>query len=52
VENGIDESDVPIMKPKATRTDKVKRGPSKKRTKVEVVIPVVKQRELEVDIFN
>jgi hypothetical protein len=52
VENGIDESDVPIMKLKATRTDKVKRGPSKKRKKVEVVIPVVKQRELEVDIFN
>jgi len=30
----------------------VKRGPSRKRMKVEVVIPTVTQRELEVDVFN
>jgi len=52
VENGIDEGDVPIMKLKVTGTDRVKRGPSKKRMKVEVVIPTITQRELEVDIFN
>jgi hypothetical protein len=48
VENGIDESDVPIMRFKATRTKRVKRGPSKKR-KVEVVIPVTTH---DVDVFT
>jgi hypothetical protein len=52
VEKGIDESDVPIMKLKATSTDRVKRGPSKKRLKVEVVIPATTQRELDVDVFS
>ena len=51
VENGMDESDVPILKLKA-RGRGVKRGPSRKRMKVEVVIPTVSQRELEVDVFN
>jgi hypothetical protein len=46
VENGID--DVPIMRLKATRTKRVKRGPSKKR-KVEVVIPVTTHG---VDVFT
>jgi len=51
VENGIDESDVPIMKLKAIGTG-VKRGPPRKRMKVEVVIPTITQRELEVNVFN
>ncbi len=50
VEKRIDESDVPRMRFKATGADRVKRGPSKKRMKVEVVIPT--QRELDVDIFT
>lgn len=52
IEKGIDEGDVPRRKLKVTGTDKVKRGPSKKRMKVEVVIPTITQHELEVDIFN
>ena len=52
VENEIDESDVPIMKLKATGTGRVRRGPSKKRRKMEVVIPLTKQCGLEVDVFN
>jgi len=51
-EDGIDESDFPIMKLKAASTGRVKRGPLKKRMKVEVVIPAIMQRELEVDVFN
>lgn len=50
VEIGIDESEVPITKLKAKGT-RVKRGPSRKRMKVEVVIPTATQ-ELEVDVFN
>jgi NAD-dependent histone deacetylase SIR2 len=49
---GIGESDVPIMKLKATGKGRVRRGPSRKRIKVEVVIPTITQRELEVDVFN
>ena len=52
VGKGIDESDVPMMKFKGTGADRVKRGPSKKRMKVEVVIPVTTQRELDVDVFT
>lgn len=52
VGKGIDESDVPVMKLKGTGTARVKRGPSKKRMKMEVVIPVTTQRELDVDIFS
>jgi hypothetical protein len=51
VEDGIDESNVPVMRFKATGTKRVKRGPSKKR-KVEVVIPVTTQHELNVDVFT
>jgi len=42
--------DLPIMKLKGRGTGKVKRGPKKR--KMEVVIPVVTQRELEVDVFT
>lgn len=52
VGKGIDESDVPVMKLKGTGTARVKRGPSKKRKKIEVVIPVTTQRELDVDVFS
>ncbi len=52
VEKGIDESDVPRMKIKATGTGRVKRGPSKKRMKVEVVLPVSTQHGLDVDVFT
>ena len=52
VGKGIDESDVPMTKFKGTGADRVKRGPSKKRMKVEVVIPVTTQRELDVDVFT
>jgi hypothetical protein len=52
VENGVDESDVPVMRLKATGTDRVRRGPSKKRMKVEVVIPATTQHELDVDVFT
>ncbi len=52
VEKGIDESDVPRMKIKATGTGRVKRGPSKKRMKVEVVLPVLTQHGLDVDVFT
>lgn len=51
VETGIDESEVPIKKLKAIGTG-VKRVRSRKRMKVEVVVPTVTQRELEVDVFN
>ena len=47
VGKGIDESDVPITKFKASGRGRVKRGPSKKRMKVEVVIPVTTQHELD-----
>ena len=52
VEKGIDESDVPIMRFKATGTARVKRGSSRKRMKVEVVIPTTTQHELDVDVFT
>jgi hypothetical protein len=52
VGKGIDESDVPTTKFKASHTGRAKRGPSKKRMKVEVVIPVATQHELDVDIFT
>jgi hypothetical protein len=52
VEKGIDESDVPIMRFKATGTARVKRGSSRKRMKVEVVIPATTQHELDVDVFT
>jgi hypothetical protein len=52
VGKAIDESDVPMMKFKAKGTGRVKRGPSKKRMKVEIVIPVTRQHELDVDIFT
>jgi len=52
VEKGIDESDVPRIKTKGTGTERVKRGPSKKRKKVEVVIPVTTQHELDVNVFT
>lgn len=48
----FDESDVPMAKFKASGTGRVKRGPSKKRKKVEVVIPVTTQHELDVDVFT
>jgi hypothetical protein len=48
----FDESDVPMTKFKASGTGRVKRGPSKKRMKIEVVIPVTTQRELDVDVFS
>jgi len=50
IENGA--SDVPIMGRKAAGTDRLRRGSSRKRMKVEVVIPSIAQRELEVDVFN
>jgi hypothetical protein len=52
VENGIDESDVPIMRPMRFKATRGKRGPSKKRRRVEVVIPVTTQHELDVDVFT
>jgi hypothetical protein len=52
VGKGIDESDIPLTKFKASGTGRVKRGPSKKRMKVEVVIPVTTQHELDVDVFT
>jgi len=48
----FDESDVPMTKFKDSGTGRVKRGPSKKRKKVEVVIPVTTQHELDVDVFT
>ena len=50
IENGT--SDVPIIGRKVAGTGRPKRGSSRKRTKVEVVIPSIVQRELEVDVFN
>ena len=52
MENGIDESEVPIMRLKTTGKARVKRGSSRKRMKVEVVIPATTQRELDVDVFT
>lgn len=52
VGKGIDESDVPKMKSKASGTRRVKRGPSRKRMKMEVVVPVTTQHELDVDVFT
>ncbi|KAH9065768.1 DHS-like NAD/FAD-binding domain-containing protein [Lactarius vividus] len=61
LENETDKGQVSIAKPKATKaTGRVKKGGSKKRAKVEVMIPIKSghptQRELEidvqVDIFN
>lgn len=52
VGKGIDESDVPVMKFRPSGTGRAKRGPSKKRMKVEVVIPVTTQHELDVDVFT
>jgi hypothetical protein len=45
-------SDVPIMGRKAVGSNRLKRGSSRKRMKVEVVVPSITQRELEVDVFN
>ena len=52
VGKGIDESDVPVTKLKTAGTARVKRGRSNKRMKMEVVIPVTTQRELDVDVFS
>ncbi|KAI9512562.1 DHS-like NAD/FAD-binding domain-containing protein [Russula earlei] len=52
VANRTDDSDLQIMKLETAGTDRVKRGPSKRRKKVDVVIPVVKQRELKADVFD
>ena len=52
VGKGIDESDIPVMKLKATRTARVKRCPSRKRMKMEIVIPAATQHELDVDVFS
>lgn len=52
IENGIDESEVPIMTFKTTGKARVKRGSSRKRMKVEVVIPATTQHELDVDVFT
>jgi len=52
VGKGIDESDIPKVKFKGTGAGRVKRGPSKKRMKVEVVVPVTTQHELDVDVFT
>jgi len=51
VESRTDGGDLPIMKLKGKGKDRVKRGASKKR-KLEVVMPVATQRELEVDVFT
>lgn len=52
VGKGIGGSDVPMTKFKASGTGRVKRAPSRKRMKVEVVIPVTTQHELDVDVFT
>ncbi len=54
LEKEADKGQVPIAKPKTTGRGRVKKGGSKKRTKMEVMIPIKSrhptQRELEIDV--
>jgi len=45
-------SDVPVVGRRAVGSNRLKRGLSRKKMKVEVVIPSITQHELEVDVFN
>jgi hypothetical protein len=51
-ENGAHDASTMGRKAAGTWTGRLKRGSSRKRMKVEVVIPSITQRELEVDVFN
>jgi len=60
LENEVDKGEVPVAKPKTTSMGRVKKGGSKKRMKMEIMIPIKSghptRRELEtdvqVDVFN
>ena len=60
IENEADKGEVPIAKPKTTGMGRVRKGGSKKRMKMEIMIPIKSghsiRRELEmdvqVDVFN
>jgi len=51
-ENGVNDASTMGRKAAGTGTGRLKRGSSRKRMKVEVVIPSITQRELEVDVFS
>ena len=60
LENDADNYGVPIPKPKTTGTGRVRKGGSKKRMKMEIMIPIKSghstrrelERDVQVDVFN